>query len=228
MPTQTFFDLPAPKQARIVEEAITEFSERSFEAASLSAIVRRLGIAKGSIYQYFRDKEELYHWLMTEEVPRRKADYSAEPPRVSGKGFWERLEWRIERGIGFLVEHPRLARLTAAAADPAAPAAIRGLYRAVCDQGHEALREFLRQGVASGALPRTTDLDLAATVVTSVTGPGLTDVILRTLDAEMHEILSDDALRARIDTRMRRRLARKSVAFLRNGLGGQTTKETRR
>lgn len=228
MPTQTFFDLPAPKRVRIVEEAITEFSEHSFKAASLSAIVRRLGIAKGSIYQYFRDKEELYRWLITEEVPRRKADYSAEPSAVAGKEFWKRLEWRIERGIGFLVEHPRLARLTAAAADPAAPAAIRGLYRAVCDQGHQALRDFLREGVSAGELPRRTDLDLAASVVTSVTGPGLTDVILRTLQADMHEILANDALRARIDTRMRRRLARQAVAFLRNGLGGQKTKEARR
>ena len=69
MPTATFFGLPEDRRTRLVEEAITEFAERSYAEASLSQIVRRAGIAKGSLYQYFSDKLDLYRWLLAEEVP---------------------------------------------------------------------------------------------------------------------------------------------------------------
>lgn len=219
MPTQTFLALASAKRTRIVEEAISEFSERTYGEASLSAIVRRLGIAKGSIYQYFADKRDLYCWLVTEEVPRRKQAYSSEPAATARADFWERLRWRVERGIAFLVEHPRLARLTAASADPSADPEIRGLHRAVCEESYRDLRAFIAEGVKAGALPRATDLTLATSVVTAVIGPGLTDIILRELGAELHQVLSDDELRNRIDTRMRKKLARKAVATLRDGLG---------
>src|SRR6478752_10124117 len=106
MPTPTFFALPEERRERLVREAITEFSERTYAEASLSQIAQRARIPKGSFYQYFDDKLELYRWLLTEEVPARKRAFvgSLDPSLP----FWNRLEEHIERGMGFLVEHPRL------------------------------------------------------------------------------------------------------------------------
>src|SRR5688500_14793719 len=118
MPTSTFFDLPEERRARLVREAIIEFSDHAYGEASLSQIARRSKIPKGSFYQYFEDKLDLYRWLVTEEAPRKKREFLG-AQRESGD-FWGDFEGVIERGMAFLVDHPRLARLTAAAADPTA------------------------------------------------------------------------------------------------------------
>ncbi|GAB4569446.1 MAG: hypothetical protein Tsb0020_23590 [Haliangiales bacterium] len=219
MPSPTFFALPPEKRARIVDEAIAVFSESSFHQASLSELVRRLGISKGSIYQYFEDKLDLYRWLLIDEVPRQKKHFMETSAGSSPRDFWKQLEQHIELGMAFLVAHPRLARLTAFSADPTADAAIRGLHTAVCEQGFDELKELLKAGIASGDLPPKTNLAMATSVASAVIGPGLTDIILRELDAEMHEVLANTSLRDRLDRRMRRRLAKQSVAFLKDGLG---------
>src|SRR5687768_5098497 len=110
MPTPTFFRLSEDRRARLVREAIVEFSDRAYTEASLSQIARRARIPKGSFYQYFTDKLDLYRWLLTEETPRLKREFLGP---AKGEDFWARLETLIERGMAFLVEHPRLARLTA-------------------------------------------------------------------------------------------------------------------
>jgi AcrR family transcriptional regulator len=44
--------------------ALDEFSSRGFEAARLEDVARRAGVAKGTIYLYFRDKENLFQELI--------------------------------------------------------------------------------------------------------------------------------------------------------------------
>ena len=72
MPTATFTRLPSARRERLVADAIAEFAERSYAEASLSRIARRSGIAKGSFYQYFENKLDLYRYLVTDEAPRRR------------------------------------------------------------------------------------------------------------------------------------------------------------
>ncbi len=48
----------------ILSAALDEFSIRGFEAARLDDVARRAGIAKGTIYLYFRDKESLFQELI--------------------------------------------------------------------------------------------------------------------------------------------------------------------
>ena len=44
--------------------ALDEFSARGFEAARLDDVAKRAGVAKGTIYLYFRDKESLFQELI--------------------------------------------------------------------------------------------------------------------------------------------------------------------
>jgi AcrR family transcriptional regulator len=48
----------------ILAAALDEFSARGFEAARLDDVARRAGVAKGTIYLYFRDKETLFQELV--------------------------------------------------------------------------------------------------------------------------------------------------------------------
>ena len=60
MPKQTFFNLSDEKRDHIIEVAIRTFAECGYQEASITSIVARAGIAKGSFYQYFEDKDDLY------------------------------------------------------------------------------------------------------------------------------------------------------------------------
>ena len=64
MPTTTWWNLESDKRSQIITRALAEFASASYEDASLSAIVTDLGIAKGSMYQYFADKYELYAFVL--------------------------------------------------------------------------------------------------------------------------------------------------------------------
>jgi AcrR family transcriptional regulator len=217
MPTATFHALPADRRERLVREAIVEFSDRTYTEASLSHIGRRAKIPKGSLYQYFEDKLDLYRWLLTEEAPRMKREFLGETG--SGDDFWTRLETMIERGMAFLVEHPRMARLSAAAADPTGIPEVRGLHQAICEAGLAELRQVLEHGKRSGAIRADLDLDVATRLVSTIIGPGLTDVVLAELGAELHEVLASDSLRRKLGHKRRQRLAGQAVNFIRGGLG---------
>lgn len=54
----------AARRDAILAAALEEFSDRGFEATRLDDVARRAGIAKGTIYLYFRDKESLFQELI--------------------------------------------------------------------------------------------------------------------------------------------------------------------
>jgi hypothetical protein len=56
--SQTFSNLPEEKRQRILRIAIDEFADNDYDSASVSRIVARAGIAKGSFYQCFVDKDD--------------------------------------------------------------------------------------------------------------------------------------------------------------------------
>jgi AcrR family transcriptional regulator len=52
----------------ILKAALDEFSERGFAAARLDDVARRAGVAKGTIYLYFKDKEALFQELVRFQI----------------------------------------------------------------------------------------------------------------------------------------------------------------
>jgi AcrR family transcriptional regulator len=74
MPSQTFFNLSEKKKERILEAAIVEFGRKNVAEGRLSAVAKLAKVARGSMYQYFDSKEELYAYVFN-TVRARRADY---------------------------------------------------------------------------------------------------------------------------------------------------------
>jgi AcrR family transcriptional regulator len=70
LPKQTFIKLPIDKRETLIRAAIKEFSRAPLFEASISNIVKEAGIPRGSFYQYFEDKEDLYYFLLDEYSKR--------------------------------------------------------------------------------------------------------------------------------------------------------------
>ena len=59
---------PLERKQVILDAALTVFSERGFEAARLDDVAARAGVAKGTLYLYFDDKEDLFEEVVRSAV----------------------------------------------------------------------------------------------------------------------------------------------------------------
>jgi AcrR family transcriptional regulator len=66
MPRDTFFNLPDEKRQKIMAAAVDQFSKFHYSNVTIDRIVRAAEIPKGSFYQYFENKDDLYIYLFTE------------------------------------------------------------------------------------------------------------------------------------------------------------------
>jgi len=70
MPLKTFERLSNEKRQLFLKEALREFAEHGYNEASITRLVENLGIAKGSVYQYFSDKFDLYNYLIEQSYKK--------------------------------------------------------------------------------------------------------------------------------------------------------------
>lgn len=75
MPKETFFRLPKEKQERLLEAARIEFSRVPLQDAAIANIVKLADVSRGSFYQYFEDKEDLYYYYFDVLRLASKRDY---------------------------------------------------------------------------------------------------------------------------------------------------------
>ncbi|WP_046214483.1 TetR/AcrR family transcriptional regulator [Paenibacillus wulumuqiensis] len=66
MPTKTFFNLPDEKRQNLMNAAMREFSRASLADASIANIIKDACIPRGSFYQYFEDKADLFFYILEE------------------------------------------------------------------------------------------------------------------------------------------------------------------
>ncbi|MGL4608025.1 MAG: TetR/AcrR family transcriptional regulator [Eubacteriaceae bacterium] len=75
MPKDTFLNLPNEKQQRILKAAIDEFAMRNIETANIANIIKNSNISRGSFYQYFTSKEDLFVYII-EKIRCFRKEYS--------------------------------------------------------------------------------------------------------------------------------------------------------
>src|SRR5215217_8897404 len=59
---------PEARRTAILAAALDEFTARGYEGARLDDVAKRAGVAKGTIYLYFADKETLFRELIHMEL----------------------------------------------------------------------------------------------------------------------------------------------------------------
>jgi AcrR family transcriptional regulator len=107
MVTQTFHNLPREKRERVLAAAVDEFSQRNVEEAKISNIVRQAHIPRGSLYQYFETKEDLYVYIFESlreqrtQFVRPAFEYYKTSPFVT---FFEHF---YTLDSEFLIHHPK-------------------------------------------------------------------------------------------------------------------------
>jgi TetR/AcrR family fatty acid metabolism transcriptional regulator len=72
------------RRESIIRAAIEVFSKKDFKAASISEIAQRAGIADGTIYQYFRNKEDLFFSIPIEKTNEFRSQLELHLEGISG------------------------------------------------------------------------------------------------------------------------------------------------
>lgn len=111
IPRKTFQNLSPEKQERITRIAVEEFGNKGFEGASINAMVGRMNIAKGSIFQYFGDKKGLFLFVFYRSVEMVKSYLRTVRDQSADDDLATRLNKTLNAGILFIQKHPLLYRL---------------------------------------------------------------------------------------------------------------------
>ncbi|HZT48381.1 MAG TPA: TetR/AcrR family transcriptional regulator [Hyphomicrobiaceae bacterium] len=142
-----------PAEARrqaILAAALSVFAERGFEAARLDDVAARAGVAKGTLYLYFRDKEALFEALVQNAVSPLLAEMSrlAGAPEVSPAQALEAFFALFQREV-LGTERKLLLRLIITEG-PRFPAIAELYYREVVSRGLTLMRGLAARAAADG------------------------------------------------------------------------------
>jgi len=85
-----FNNLNSEKQAEIINAAIKEFVNNGYEKASTNEIVKKANISKGSLFNYFNNKRDLYLYLIEHSIQVIEKFY--EQIDVSETDLFKRIE----------------------------------------------------------------------------------------------------------------------------------------
>lgn len=107
----TFQQLPPDKQERVLDAALTEFADQGYHQASLNRLVTRAGIAKGSLYQYFPNKEGIFRYVFQIALKMVRQTLVSVKEDTQNENLFTRLEKSLLAGVRFLKEHPRIFSL---------------------------------------------------------------------------------------------------------------------
>jgi AcrR family transcriptional regulator len=164
MPKQTFFNLPDEKRRIIVDTAVAEFAEYGFEAASINRIVANSGIAKGSFYQYFTDKMDVFKHLMDILGQEKSAYFKDKHPPGTNLDMFQYYRWLIKTGMAFNSTNPRLVQAISRVllAEGLFYGKSFAEYR---EQSTRMLTAMIQQAVERGEVDPSVDLDLAVMVM---------------------------------------------------------------
>ena len=111
LPRQTFKNIDEAKQLKILDTAVEEFSRHGFREASVNRMVGSLGIAKGSLFQYFGSKEGLFHFIFDHAVELVRRSLRAVKRETADADFFERIRQSTLAGVRFIQRHPRVYRI---------------------------------------------------------------------------------------------------------------------
>jgi len=164
MPKQTFLNLPEEKRETIINAAVDEFAAYGLENASTNRIVKNSGIAKGSFYQYFEDKQDVFMYLLS-VVEREKIEFfKGKHPPSNNMDTFQYFRWMVKTGIEFSSAYPRITQAMSRVVFG------EGLYYGktfayIRERTVKALREMIEQAMERGEVDPSVDVDLAVMVM---------------------------------------------------------------
>lgn len=222
MPKPTFHNLPERKRRRLIEAALEEFATQPYASASLDRIAASAEVSKGSLYQYFEDKADLYQHLVLSELAARRT--AAIDPAAARGTFFERIEAMFLAGLSTFRADPRAASLGARIYENSSEPITRAISEQARARGAAFFRQQLAAAVERGEVRGDIDLDIAARMVATLAGPGIIDALAYKLGMSLTDMARTTTP---IDEAAVHATVRAAVSLMASGLAVRSDNRTR-
>jgi TetR/AcrR family fatty acid metabolism transcriptional regulator len=161
------------KRGRLLESAATCFARSGYDATSMEEVAEAAGVSKGSLYDYFDNKEDLFYAVF-DWVQRRlgEATVAQFAPGLSAS---EQILRGVDAGIAGMAEqiglYPVSLEVWAAAARSGTRGRFADAMRRLYAQYRALFAELMRAGQASGEFATNLNVaSLSAVLVGAIDG----------------------------------------------------------
>lgn len=169
MPKNTFLNLSEEKRQAFTDESLREFGLNTYRTASVSRIVEKLGIAKGSVYQYFANKTDLYRYLVDLSAAEKLAFIRRTLDLPGSVDFYDAYTRIVLAGAEFDFSHPKYSLMIAGAMQERGTPEIAAIARNLEQQSFNFLNAYVQRGIESGDVRSDVDDLLVVHFVNAVT-----------------------------------------------------------
>ncbi|WP_368490569.1 TetR/AcrR family transcriptional regulator [Clostridium sp. BJN0013] len=212
MPKKTFLNLEEKKKESIMRSAVNEFSERGFEKANVGNIAKNANISKGSIYQYFNNKKELFFFSVkwsTDFIGKKYGNYFISDNKdinifdlfyKNSKSLW--VQMREERKLIIFVQDVFL-----------------GKYKNLTDESMSYMMDILNEytlkliqnGKKNGSIRKDIDDNMLSIFITAVS-MGFKEHMMRNSRKKGRDIVDEDF-------EINEKEIKSMIELLKNGMG---------
>ncbi len=157
------------KKKLIIEAAATVFADKGFNGAIIAEIAKKAGVGKGTVYEYFDSKTELFfevfEWYMGFFTQSATLSLSA----LSGS-IEKRLTELSDSMMKYWIDHMELYTLTMEFWAASSTSEVRDKFKEIFKNGYREFRGliegFIREGMEKGEFRQELDVSaIAASLV---------------------------------------------------------------
>jgi len=186
-------DQKAQRQEEILNAGFEVFAAHGYEAARIDDVARQAGIAKGTIYLYFRDKEQLFRAVVRSLVQKR---FDAVAGSFEGTAE-QLLRELLSRMYGQVVRNDKVCAIVRLliAEGGRFPQLTEIYHREIIAPGMKAVRHVLIQGIASGEFHKTAAVEFPQLLA----APGVLAIVWKVLHGKRHRLDLDSYSKAHLE-----------------------------
>lgn len=163
MPRATFYNLNSEKRERIIDAAMMHIADKGYDRTMISDIIRLAGIPRGSFYQYFEDKYDLFNYIF-EHVSKKKLEmFSPVLSKLEDEAFIDLYEEILEYGLKFARDNP-IARMIGLQIYRSNEVSLKNILSHLERQGISTIRNYLEADQNNGHIREGIDLDALAMI----------------------------------------------------------------
>ena len=142
----------------IFEATVAVLSDHGVEGMTMDRVALAAGVAKGSVYNYFRSKKDLLEFVYAKTIDPIFEDLvetvATEQPAI------EKLATHLRRMLEHFAKHAKVFKLLFE--DDTAQGLLQSSQRSAREAGSQRLADIIRQGIAEGVFRAADPLVLAS------------------------------------------------------------------
>jgi AcrR family transcriptional regulator len=181
------------RQEEILAAGFEVFAAHGYEAARIDEVARRAGIAKGTIYLYFRDKEQLFR-AVVRSLLQKRFDTIAGGFKGSAEQLLRELLSRMYSQVVSNEKVRSIVRLLIAEG-VRFPQLTEIYHREIIAPGMKAVRQAVLRGIASGEFRTTAAVEFPQILA----APGVLAIVWRLLHGDRHRLNLDAYSKAHLE-----------------------------